>query len=43
MSNDGINQNSLKVRLKEVSPIRGGSTLFLTKMVLVAVLLSALN
>ena len=42
MSNDGINQNSLKVRLKELSPIREGSMLFLTKMVLVAVLLSGL-
>ena len=42
MSNDGINQNSLKVRLKELSPIREGSTLFLTKMVPVAALLSGL-
>ena len=42
MSKDGINQNSLKVRLKDLSPIREGSMLFLTKMVLVAVLLSGL-
>ena len=42
MSNDGINQNSLKVRLKELSPIREGSMLFLTKMVPVAALLSGL-
>ena len=42
MSNDGINQNSLKVRLKDLSPIREGSMLFLTKMVPVAVLLSGL-
>ena len=37
MSNDGTNQNSLKVRLKDLSPIRGGSMFFLTKMGLVAV------
>ena len=43
MSKDGINQNSLKVRLRALSPIREGSMLFLTKMVLVAVLLSGLT
>ena len=42
MSKDGINQNSLKVRLKDLFPIRGGNMFFLTKMVLVAVLLSGL-
>jgi predicted secreted hydrolase len=42
MSNDGINQNYLKVRPKDLFPIRGGNMLFLTKMVLVAVLLSGL-
>ena len=42
MSKDGINQNSLKVRLKDLFPIREGNMLFLTKMVLVAVLLSGL-
>ena len=42
MSKDGINQNSLKVRLKDLFPIRGGNMLFLTKMVLVAVLMSGL-
>src|SRR6476646_9793239 len=41
MSKIGINQNSLKVRLK-VFPIRGGNTVFLTRMILVAVLLSGL-
>ena len=40
MSKDGINQNSLKVRLKDLFPNREGSMLFLTKMVLVAVLIS---
>jgi zona occludens toxin (predicted ATPase) len=42
MSKDGINQNYFKVRLRALSPIRGGSMLFLTKIVLVAVLLSGL-
>ncbi len=42
MSKGGINQNYLKARLKDLSPIREGNMLFLTKMVLVAVLLSGL-
>ena len=43
MLKDGINQNSFKVRLKDLFPIReGNNVLFLTKMVLVAVLLSGL-
>ena len=42
MSKVGINQNSLKVRLKDLLPIREGNMFFLTKMVLVAVLLSGL-
>ena len=42
MSNDGTNQNFLKVRLKDLLPIREGSMFFPTKMVLVAVLLSGL-
>ena len=42
MSKVGINQNSLKVRLKDLFPIRGGNMLFLTKIVLVAVLMSGL-
>ena len=42
MSKDGINQNYLKARLRDLHPIREGSMLFLTKMVLVAVLLSGL-
>ena len=37
----GINQNSLKVRLKAF-PIRGGNMFFLTRIILVAVLLSGL-
>ena len=42
MSKDRINQNCRKVRLKDLSPIRECSMLFLTKMVPVAVLLSGL-
>ena len=42
MSKVGINQNSLKVRLKDLFPIRGGNMFFLTKIILVAVLLSGL-
>ena len=38
----GINQNSLKVRLKDLFPIREGNMFFLTKIILVAVLLSGL-
>ena len=38
----GINQNSLKVRLKDLLPIREGNMFFLTKIILVAVLLSGL-
>ena len=41
MSKVGINQNSLKVRLK-VFPIRRGNMFSLTRMVLVAVLISGL-
>ena len=41
MSKVGINQNSLKVRLK-VFPIRGGNKFFLTRIILIAVLLSGL-
>jgi predicted secreted hydrolase len=41
MSKDGINQK-VKVKLKDLFPIGEGSMLFLTKMVLVAVLLSGL-
>ena len=41
MSKIRINQNSLKVRLK-VFPIRGGNMFFLTRIVLVAVLISGL-
>ncbi len=37
-----FNQNSFKVRLKNLFPNREGNTLFLTKMVLGAVLLSGL-
>ncbi len=42
MSNDVFNQNSLKDRLKDLFPIGEYNMLFLTKMVLVAVLLSGL-
>ena len=42
MSKDGINQ-TVKVKLKDLFPIGEGSRLFLTKMVLVAVLLSGLT
>ena len=42
MSKDVFNQNSFKVRLKDLFPIREGNMLFLAKMVLVAVLLSGL-
>ena len=42
MSKDVFNQNSFKVRLKDLFLIREGNTLFLAKMVLVAVLLSGL-
>ena len=38
----GINQNSLKVRLKDLFPIREGNMFFLTKIILVAVRLSGL-
>ena len=38
----GINQNSLKVRPKDLFPIREGNMFFLTKIILVAVLLSGL-
>ena len=42
MSKDRINQNSLKVRPKDLFPIGEGNMLFITKMVIVAVLLSGL-
>ncbi len=43
MSKDEINQNYLKARLRALPPTRGGNNmLFLTKMVLVAVVLSGL-
>ena len=42
MLKDVFNQNSLKVRLKDLFPIGEGNTLFLTKMVIGAVLLSGL-
>ena len=42
MPKDGINQNSLKVRLKDLLPIRGGNMFILTNIALVALLLSGL-